>query len=214
MSETYRLLGAQRSSASYRVRIALHLKGIDFAEIFVDLAGGAQAQAAYLAINAQGLVPTLICPDGTHLSQSLAIIDYLEEIHREPALLPDDAKGRARVRSLAQIVACDMHPVNNMRVRNHVRNLLPHDAHAVSGWMAKWSAAGFAALESRLEEEPETGHFCHGDTPGLADICLVPQVYNAQVTGFDMSSYPRVCAIAAACDTIVAFRNAHPDAIG
>ena len=207
----YLLFGAKRSAAAYRVRIALQLKGLRFSETYIDLAGGEHQGQHYLKINPQGFVPALVLPNGGIISQSLAIIDFLDEIHHDPALLPGQAAGRARVRSLAQIIACDMHPVNNMRIRNHVRDLLPGDTLAVPRWLEKWSAAGFETLEARLQNEPETGRFCHGDTPGLADACLVPQVYNAQLTDIDLQPYEMVRKIAAACAELPAFQAAHPD---
>ena len=211
MTAHYILFGAQRSSASYRVRLTLRMKQLPFAERFIDLQSGGHTTADYRAVNPQGLVPTLLAPDGTRIFQSLAILDFLEEVHPQPALLPADASGRARVRSLAQIIACDIHPVNNMRIRNHIRDLLPDDPQAVRLWLTHWSAAGFEALEARLSTETQTGRFCHGDTPGYADACLAPQVYNAQLTGFDLEPYPQVRAIAAACAALPAFQAAHPD---
>jgi maleylpyruvate isomerase len=209
----FRLFGAKRSAASYRVRIALQLKGMAFEETYIDLASGEHQRQDYRAINPQGFVPALALPDGGIISQSLAIIDYLEEIQPDPALLPGDPAGRARARSLAQIIACDMHPVNNMRIRNYVRDLVPADPLAVPRWLETWSAAGFETLETRLQQEPETGRFCHGDTPGLADICLVPQVFNAGLTGIDLQPYARIRQIAGACAVLPAFQAAHPDHI-
>jgi maleylpyruvate isomerase len=211
MAETYVMHGALRSSAAYRVRIALQLKGLAFNEIFLDLAKGDHDAGNYRAINPQGLVPALVAPDGTVVTQSLAILDYLEDMHPAEPLLPPDPAGRARVRSLAQIIACDIHPINNMRVRNHIRDLFPGDDGAQGRWMARWSRAGFDALEARLTRETGTGMFCHGDRPGYADACLVPQVYNAGLTGFDLASYPQVRAIANACASLPEFRAAHPD---
>ncbi len=211
MAKTYVIHGALRSSATYRVRIALHLKGLPYSEIFLDLGRGEHDAGSYREINPQGLVPALVAPDGTIVTQSLAILDYLDDSHPEKLLLPEDRAGRARVRSLAQIIACDIHPVNNMRVRNHIRDLFPGDDGAQGRWMAKWSKAGFDALEARLTQETDTGVFCHGDRPGYADACLVPQVYNAGMTGFDLAPYSRVRAIADACATLPAFRAAHPD---
>ncbi len=212
--QSYHLYGAARSAASYRVRIALNLKQIPFAETLVDLASGEHLEERFRGINPQGFVPALITPDGDVLTQSLAIIDFLEEAHPQIALLPANAAERARVRSLAQIIACDIHPVNNMRVRNHIRTLLPADPDAVPNWLEKWSAAGFQALETRLSKEPATGLFCHGDKPGLADACLMPQAYNATLTGFDLEPYPRVREIVAACAPLPAFQASHLDRIG
>lgn len=208
-SGTFLLHGARRSSASYRARIALNLKGVAYREIFHDLQAGEQSKPEYIALNPQGLVPSLVCPDGLVLTQSLAMIEYLDETFAEPPLLPRDAAGRARVRALAQVVACDIHPVNNLRVRDHVRALCGDDDGAVTAWMDKWSKLGFRALEGLLAHE-QTGAFCHGDTPTMADICLVPQVYNARITGRDLTPYPTVVRIADACDALAAFAKAHP----
>ena len=214
MSEPYILHGAVRSSAAYRVRIALHLKGLAFREIFLDTVAGEHRRADYLAINPQGLVPTLRAPDGTVVTQSLAILEYLEETVRDVPLLPASAADRARVRSLAQIVACDVHPVNNMRIRNHIKETQPDDPQAIFKWTAKWSTAGFVALEARLAGDPRTGRCCHGDIPTMADLCLVPHVFNARGLGHDISAFPTCTRIADHCNTWPAFIAAHPDAIG
>jgi maleylpyruvate isomerase len=203
------LHGARRSSASYRARIALNFKGVAYREIFHDLQAGEQSRPEYIAVNPQRLVPSLVCPDGLVLTQSLAIVEYLDETFAEPPLLPNDAAGRARVRALAQVVACDMHPVNNLRVRDHVRELCAGNEGAVAAWMDKWSSLGFRALE-KLLAHGQTGAFCHGDTPTMADICLVPQVYNARITGCDLTFYPTVVRIANACEAVTAFAQAHP----
>lgn len=213
MAEPYILHGAVRSSAAYRVRIALHLKGIAFREIFLDTAAGEHRAPDYLAINPQGLVPTLIAPDGTIVTQSLAILEYLEETVPAVPLLPKSSADRARVRSLAQIVACDVHPVNNMRIRNHIRELQPDDPDAVLKWTEKWSRAGFVALEARLTGDPRTGRFCHGDSSTIADLCLVPHVFNARGLGHDISAFPVSVGIADHCNTLGAFIAAHPDRI-
>ncbi len=206
MTTPYIVHGAVRSSAAWRVRIALNLKGAPYEEHYLDLRAGEQQREDYLRINRQGLVPALVCPDGTVIVQSMAIMEYLDEVHRTPPLLPPDAAGRARVRALAQIVACDIHPINNMRVRNHVRDLLGEPA--MDAWMDKWSQAGFDALEAQLRESPQTGRFCHGDAPGMADACLVPQVANAVLAGRDMTRWPMIARIADACDKVEPIRRA------
>lgn len=211
MSLIYHLHGAIRSAASYRVRIALHIKQIRFSETFLDLQASEHHTADYRAINVQGFVPALILPGGRAISQSLAILDYLEDVAPARPLLPADPVERARVRSLAQIIACDIHPINNMRVRNHVRDLLADDPQAPKNWLQKWSAEGFEVLEARLAKEPETGTFCHGEEPGMADVCLIPQVYNAHLTGFNLTAYPRIRSIVAACENLPAFQAAHPE---
>ncbi|WP_373829676.1 maleylacetoacetate isomerase, partial [Neisseria dentiae] len=169
-----------RSSASYRVRIALNLKKIPHETDFVHLLknGGEQRSAAYAALNPQKLVPALATEEGV-FTQSLAIIEYLEETHPETPLLPATAAERARVRAIAQLMACDIHPLNNLRVLQYLQNHLQADEAAKNAWYAHWIREGFDALEQLLQS-PQTGRFCHGDTPTLADCCLVPQVYNAQ----------------------------------
>lgn len=197
-----------RSSASYRVRIALNLAGIDHDTIAVDLLGGGHKAAAHLARNPQGLVPALEI-DGTMLTQSLAIIEYLIETRGVP-LLPDDPAARARVRALAHVIAMDIHPVCNTSVINHVLELTEGgDAERVA-WMRRFIGRGLEAFE-KLLDHPATGRFCHGDKPGLADICLIPQLYNADRWGADVSGLTRIQAIRSACDQIPAFAAAHPD---
>ncbi|MDT2020685.1 maleylacetoacetate isomerase [Methylocella sp. CPCC 101449] len=211
MVDTYLVHGAVRSSAAYRVRIVMKLKGLAYREIFLDLAGGEQNQQDYRAVNPQGLVPALVCSDGAVLNQSMAIIEYLDDMHAEVPVMPRDARGRARVRALSQMVACDIHPINNMRVRNHIRDLFPDDPDAVANWMEIWSKAGFDALEARLASDTQTGRFCHGDTPTMADACLVPQVANARLSQRDLSPYPTILRIAEACEALPAFEAARPD---
>ncbi|MBN9080353.1 MAG: maleylacetoacetate isomerase [Rhizobiales bacterium 62-17] len=211
MVDTYIVHGAVRSSAAYRVRIVMKLKGLAYREIFLDLAGGDQNKEDYRAVNPQGLVPALVCSDGAVLNQSMAIIEYLDDMHAEVPVMPRDARGRARVRALSQMVACDIHPINNMRVRNHIRDLFPGDPDAVANWMEIWSKAGFDALEARLASDTETGRFCHGDTPTMADACLVPQVANARLSQRDLSPYPTILRIAEACEALPAFVAARPD---
>lgn len=204
-----RLYGYFRSSTSHRVRIALNLKGLAYETVPVHLLQGRQHEAAYRALNPQGLVPTL--EEGeVRITQSLAIIEYLERIHPEPPLLPADALGQARARSLALICACDMHPLGNLRVLKYLKNVLGLDQEARDAWCRHWMAAGFEALEARLAGEPETGRFCHGDAPTLADVCLVPQVVGAQRWGTDLGPYPTVRRIFDACMALDAFARAMP----
>jgi len=202
-----------RSTAAYRVRIALNLKGIACRIQPVHLLrdGGEQRKPDYLALNPQGLVPTYVDGDVT-ISQSLAICEYLEETQPEPALLPVAAADRARVRSLAQIVACDVHPLNNLRVLSYLTGELGVDERGRNAWYRHWVACAFDALETSLARDPRTGAFCHGDRPGLADLCLVPQVYNAERFDCDMAPYPTVRRINASCLSHDAFRTAAPEA--
>lgn len=196
-----------RSSASYRVRIALALKDIGYERVPVDLVAGAQRAPGHLAVNPQGLVPALAI-DGLVLTQSLAIIEYLDETRPALPLLPDDPAGRARVRALAQAIACDIHPVSNLRVLARVGALAGADAR--SRWNAENIAAGLDAVE-RMLDCPSTGRFCHGDAPGLADCCLIPQLYNARRWGVDFSHLSRIASISAACATMGVIASAHPD---
>ncbi len=200
-----------RSSAAYRVRIALALKGLAFDTAVVHLlrGGGEQLQDAYRSINPAALVPALQ-DGGATLTQSLAILEYLEETHPQPPLLPADALGRARVRALACTVACDIHPVNNLRVLNYLRDTLYADDAARSNWALHWMALGLRALEQHLAREPATGLCCHGDTPTLADCCLVPQLFNARRFGLDLAPYPTLVRIDQHCAALPAFATAHP----
>jgi maleylpyruvate isomerase len=202
-----------RSSAAYRVRIALNLKGIRYETQAIHLVrdGGEQTKPAYLEINPQGLVPAFAADDLV-ISQSLAIVEYLEEKWPEPALLPRDLAGRARVRSLALMIACDIHPLNNSRVQNYLRQDLGVSEEARLGWYRHWVSTGFRAIETRLREEAETGRFCHGEAPGLADLVLVPQVYNAQRFDCDLSTFPTVMRINDTCLELDAFSQAAPEA--
>jgi maleylacetoacetate isomerase len=204
-----KLFGFFRSSAAFRVRIALNLKGLAYEDAFVHLRRGDQRGADYLGVNPQGLVPALEI-DGETLIQSPAIIEYLDETHPEPPLLPADPAGRARVRALAAIVACDIHPINNLRVLRYLSRPLGHDQAAIETWYNHWIATGFAALESLLAGDPRSGRFCHGDRPGLADIALVPQVVNSERYQLDLSPYPTVARIHAECMRLDAFSAAHP----
>ncbi|MDO4709474.1 MAG: maleylacetoacetate isomerase [Pseudomonadota bacterium] len=201
-----------RSSAAYRVRIGLNLKSLPYTQKHVHLLrdGGEQRTAAYRALNPQALVPTLQ-HGNVVLSQSLAILEYLDDIHPEPALLPKDAAGRARVRALAQLVACDIHPLNNLRVGQYLKAEYALAQTAVEDWMRHWMHEGFTAMQTALAQSPATGAFCHGDTPTLADICLIPQLYNAHRFGLDMAAYPTLSAIENRCLALPAFAAARPE---
>jgi maleylpyruvate isomerase len=198
-----------RSSTSYRVRAALNLKGLDYAYVAHHLQKGEQRSAGHLALNPQGLVPTLETTDGV-LTQSLAILEWLDEIFPEPPLLPGDALGRARVRSLAQMVALDIHPVNNLRILSYLRQSFGADDAAVAAWFRHWVEETFTALETRLAREAQTGIFCHGDIPGMADLCLAGQVINNARFEVDHTPYPTIRRIAEACMALEAFSKAAP----
>jgi len=199
-----------RSSAAYRVRIALNLKGLAPERAFVHLRRGAQRDAGYLDLNPEGLVPLLVTDDGAALTQSLAIIEWLEETHPSPPLLPAVPLERARVRALALAVACDIHPLNNLRVLKYLTGTLGADDAARDAWYTHWCAVGLQALEARLAREPATGRCCHGDTPTLADVCLVPQLTNARRVDLDLSPFPTLLRIEAACLELPAFAAAAP----
>lgn len=205
-----KLYGYFRSSAAYRVRIALGLKGLDFEPGLIHLRKNDQFSSAYDAINPQHLIPSLE-DDGRVLHQSLAIIEYLDEAHPGPPLLPGDALGRARVRALAQMVACDIHPIDNLRVLKYLQDSLGADEKAVEDWFNHWIRLGFDAIERMLATSPDTGTFCHGDAPGLADICLIPQVHNARRYAMDLGGWPTISRIEAACLAMEAFDRARPD---
>ncbi|XKE45593.1 maleylacetoacetate isomerase [Halomonas organivorans] len=206
------LYGYFRSSAAYRVRIVLNLKGLDYEQAPVNLVKGEQRDAAFRAQNPQGLVPMLVTDHGVRLTQSLAICEYLDERHPEPALLPADLEGRARVRALAQLVACEIHPLNNLRVLKHLTGELGLDEAAKLAWYRHWIHEGFTALEAMLNRETGSGDFCHGDSPTLADVCLVPQVYNAERFECHLEAYPRIRRIVANARGLDAFRHAAPEA--
>ena len=207
-----KLYDYHRSSAAFRLRIALNLKGLAYERAVVDLRAGAQRDDAFLALNPQGLVPAL-AEDGLLLTQSLAIVEYLEERHPEPPLLPSDPGARARVRALALSVACDVHPLNNLRVLNYLTGPLGQDEDGKLAWYRHWIAAGLGPLETQLAGEPATGRFCHGDAPGLADLCLVPQIYNAQRFDCPTEAYPTLMRIFETCRALPAFAEAWPEAV-
>ena len=199
-----------RSSTAFRVRIALNMKGLDYDYLPYHLRHGEQRSEGYLHLNPQGLVPTLETDDGLVITQSLAIIDYLEEVYPEPPLLPDTAAERARVRSIALAMACDVHPLNNLRVLHYLRDPLGHDAETVADWFRHWCTVEFDALEARLAREDETGLYCHGDKPTLADICLVPQIVNSRRFDCDLAPYPTLLRIEENCMALPAFADAAP----
>lgn len=205
------LHGYFRSSAAWRVRIALALKGIGAAQASHHLRKNEQLAADYLRLNPQGLVPALEVAGQGVLTQSLAIVEWLDETQPGPKLLPADPWGRARVRALAAIIACDVHPIQNLRVLQYLKRTLGQEQAAIDAWARHWIERGLAAFETRLAEQ-ETGRFCHGDAPGLADLCLVPQLGNARRFGTDLTPYPRVLAVEAACLALEAFRAAAPEA--
>lgn len=209
MSETV-LYGYWRSSASYRVRIALNAAGIRYRPVEVNLLTGEHRDPAFRKRNPQGLVPALEI-DGLFLTQSLAIIEYLDET-RGAHFLPADAPGRARVRAIAEAIAMEIHPICNPRIANHAVELSGGGDEVRSAWMQKFIGEGLAAVEALLDN-PSSGRFCHGDTPGMADFCLVPQVYNAERWGADIAALTRIRRIVDACNELRAFKDAHPDAV-
>jgi maleylpyruvate isomerase len=205
------LYGYPMSSASYRVRIALALKGIEVTTVTKQLRRGEQRAKDFLQINPQGFVPVLCLDDGQVLTQSLAIIDYLDEAYPQPPLLPGAPLERARVRALSLLIACDIHPLNNLRVLQYLEGSLGAAQGTRDIWYRHWIEAGFEALEETLGRDPARGRFCHGDAPSLADVCLVPQVFNARRYSVDLAPFPRIAAIDAACHEIAAFASAAPE---
>jgi maleylacetoacetate isomerase len=200
-----------RSSAAFRVRIALNLKGLDAEQVPVHLRRNEQRGVGYLALNPLGLVPALE-EDGQVFTQSLAIIEYLDETHPAPPLLPVRPADRARVRALAQVVACDIHPIDNLRVLRYLARPLGHDEKDIEAWFNHWIRLGFEGIERTLAGDGRAGRFCHGDAPTLADICLVPQVFNAQrYPSFDLGPYPTIMRIFEACMALDAFERARPE---
>jgi len=200
-----------RSSAAYRVRIALNMKGLEYEQIPVSLLEAEHRNAEHLARNPQGLVPSLE-DKGAIINQSLAIIEYLEERYPDTfRLLPAEPLARARVRSLSQLIACDIHPVNNLRILKYLVSEFGITEEQKTAWYRHWIHAGFQALEQHLTLSDETGVYCQGDSPTLADICLVPQVYNANRFKCDLSDFPTIRRIHAACEELEAFSKAHPD---
>lgn len=200
-----------RSSASFRVRIALELKGLPYEYIPVHLARGEHKEQQYAAVSASQLVPALVLEDGQLLQQSMAIIEYLDETHPSPPLLPPDALGRARVRALAQLIACEIHPLNNLRVLKYLVRELKVEEEAKNTWYRHWVRSGLEMFEKELQQLP-AGRYCFGDAPTLADCCLVPQVFNGQRFGADFSGLPRTMAAYEACMQHPAFQKAQPSA--
>jgi maleylacetoacetate isomerase len=200
------------SSAAYRVRIALNMKGLKPEPVYVNLLkdGGQQRMPDYKAVNPQGLVPALV-DNGHALGQSLAIVEYLDETHPSPELMPRDAWGRARVRQIALAIACDIHPVNNLSIRQYLKSPLGQSDDEIAAWYRHWIDRGFTALETLLSSSRETGRFAHGDTPTLADICIVPQLYNARRYKIPLDDYPTLVRIDAEARALKAFADASPD---
>jgi maleylacetoacetate isomerase len=199
-----------RSLASHRVRIALYLKGLDPEVVTIDLLKGHQRDPQFKAVNPMMAIPALADGDGPVLYESLAILEYLDETHPNPPLLPSDPRGRARARGLAQIIACDSHPLVVPRVREYLEHTLKIDEPTRMAWCRHWIAAALAGLEEHLSTEKETGRFCHGDKPTIADICLASQVAGAKFFGVDMAPYKTAARIVEECGKIDAFARAHP----
>lgn len=196
-----------RSGTSYRVRMALNYKGIAYEQTPVNLKEGDQHGPVYRRLNPQGLLPALQTSDGL-LTQSPAILDWIEETHPEPALLPAGAHDRAKVRAAAAIIGCDTHPIQNLRILKYLKNELGQDQAAVDAWSQHWIAEGFNAVERLIQQTK--GPFAFGETPTLADIYILPQIYNAHRFGLDLKPYPRLRDIEGACEGVPAFRDAHP----
>jgi maleylacetoacetate isomerase len=206
-----KLFSFWRSLATYRVRIALNLKGIAPDEVInVDLVKGQQREAAFRAVNPMMALPALIDGNGPVLFESLAILEYLDETHPEPPLLPKDARGRARVRGLAQIIACDSHPLLVPRVREFLEHEFKIDEAGRQAWAKHWISAALAAIESNLARSKETGRYCHGDAPSIADIVVVSQIAGANLYKVDLTPYPTVRRIVDECHKLDAFASAHP----
>lgn len=200
-----------RSSAAYRVRIALNLKGLPYEAVPVHLLrdGGQQNQAAYREKSPLGIVPALQTDTGV-LTQSLAIIEWLDETYLQVPLLPADADGRARVRAIAQTIACDIHPLNNLRVLGYLTKNFGINEEQKNDWYRHWVSDGLAAVEKLLGGDPRTGTFCHGEMPGMADCCLIPQVFNARRFNCPLDGLPTIQRIVAACESMETFQNASP----
>jgi maleylacetoacetate isomerase len=205
-----RLYTFWRSSAAYRARIALNLKGIAFDSVSKKLGAGEQYAPDYLELNPQGFVPALV-DEGQVITQSLALIEYLDETHPEPPLLPPDPLGRARVRAMALAIACDIHPLNNLRVLNYLKGPLAQPQAAVDTWYRHWIAEGFRALERLANDHSGDGRHLYGTGVTLADVCLVPQLYNARRFDTDLTPFPTLVAIGTALETLPAFAAARPE---
>jgi maleylpyruvate isomerase len=200
-----------RSSTSIRLRAALNLKGLTYEYVAHHLRKGEHRSADYLALNPQGLVPSLVLDDGTVLTQSLAIIEYIDETFPEPPLLPEKAVDRARVRALAYAIACEVHPLNNLRVLDYLKSSFGADDAATATWFRHWADETLAPMETMLAGDSRTGRFCHGDAPGLADVCLHAQVLNNRRFNVDMSRYPTINRIFDACAALPEFERAAPE---
>jgi maleylacetoacetate isomerase len=205
-----KLYGFWRSLATCRVRIALNLKGVAYEEIAIDLLRGDQHADSYKAVNPQAVVPSLIVDDDEPLFQSMAIVEYINEVHPRPPLLPSDPRGRARVRGLAQIIVSDTHPLVVPRVREYLEKELQLDEVRRNRWIKNWSMKGLEAVDAQLARDTETARYCHGSAPTIADICVVSQVFGAQLFGFDTSAVPNVMRIFAECMKLEAFERAQP----
>ena len=205
------LYGYYRSSASYRIRIALNLKGLDYDDVFVHLRKGEQFAPDYIALNPQQHVPTLVGEEASPLIQSPAILEYLEEVYPQPPLLPRDPAGRARVRAIAMAIGCDIHPINNLRILQYLRKELATPEEAVREWIHNWIRLGFEAVETLLSGSDQTGAFCHGNGPTHADIYLAPQVYNAERFDYPVGNHPTIARVYAGAVESEAFKRAYPD---
>ena len=205
-----KLYSYYRSSAAYRVRIALNLKGLPYDYVAVNLLHNEQKSEEYMARNPQGLLPALELEGGEVLAQSVAILEWLEESIPEPALLPSDPLPRARVRSLVNNIVCDIHPLNNLSIMNYLRRELGASDEGVHRWYCNWVDRGFSAIEQNLADN--MGDCCFGDQPTLADVCLIPQVYNAYRFKVPMESYPNIRQVVQHCNSLEAFANAAPEA--
>ena len=205
-----KLYGFWRSLATYRVRVALALKGLEVEQISINLLQGKQHADEYKAVNPQGVVPALVIDGGPPLFQSMAILEYLEEIQPQPALLPKDPRARARVRGLAQICVSDGHPLVVPRIRNYLEKEMHQDEAARNRWLAHWTLNALEAVEAHLSKERETGRFCHGDAPTLADVCVASQVLGAKFFNSDTAGVPTVMRVFGECMKIDAFDRSQP----
>jgi maleylpyruvate isomerase len=204
-----KLYSFHASSTSYRTRIVLNLKGVAYEYVPVRIDRAEHLEAGFGALNPMHGVPVLDI-DGLRLSQSPAIIEYLEEVYPDPPLLPKDAAGRARVRAIASVIACDMHPVNNLRIRNYLRDVYNPGAEALTAWVHLWNRAGFDAIEAMLRADTARGDFCHGGAPTIADAYLVSQVFSAVRFKTDMTPYPGIMGVVDHCNSLRPFADAHP----
>ncbi len=211
-NDSIKLYSYFRSSAAYRVRIALNLKKIDYDTIPISLTkhGGENWSPQYLNINPQGLVPALLC-NGVHMTQSMAIIEYLEEKYPSPSLLPSDISERALSRAMAYLITNDIHPLNNLRVLSYLKNDLSCKPNDVDSWYCHWIAEGFFAIEKLLQKRTSQTRYCYGDQPTYADLCLIPQLYNAKRFNCDLAQYPTLRSIEKICNELSAFKNAAPE---